>query len=84
MIIAAAVIIDDMVRAFPAPARHHDILHKYPLPKHRHGESGFIDVYLGFVSREAAYIIAKAEGQLEGRVKSGNQNDGVLYSEDLW
>lgn len=84
MIIAAAVIIDGMVRALPAPARHHHILHKRPMPEHQHGDQGFIDDQQGFVSRRKAYAIAKSEGQLDGRVKTGAQNTPVLYSEDLW
>ena len=84
MIIAAAVIIDGEVRALPAPARHHHILHKYPLPDHKHGEQGFIDDQLGFLGRGQAFWRAKDEGQLEGRKKSGNPNGTELYSEDLW
>ena len=84
MIIAAAMKINDRVRALPAPARHHHIIAMWPMPENKHGEQGFIDDYLGFVDRKKAYKIAKSQGQLEGRVKTGNQNDGKLYSEDLW
>lgn len=84
MIVAAAVKIDGEVRALPAPARHHDILHRWPLPDHEHGEQGFIDDQLGFLGRGQAYWRAKDEGQLEGRSKTGNQSTPMLFSEDLW
>lgn len=84
MIVSVAVKIDGQVRGLPAPARHHDILHKYPRPEHRHGEQGFIDDQLGFMGRVQAFWRAKSEGQLEGRIKSGNPDSQELFSEDLW
>jgi len=79
MIIAVAVMIDGVIRALPAPARHHDVLHKYPMGDHEHGEQGFIDDQEGFVSRERAAELALLDGQLD-------QLDWLLmlFSEDLW
>ncbi len=79
MIVAAAVIIDGKVLALPAPARHHHILHKYPMPEHHHGEQGFIDDNNGFVSRAVAGGIALREGQIKVLTAPPN-----LFSEDLW
>lgn len=79
MIVAAAVVIDGTVRALPAPARHHNVMHDYPLPQHEHGEQGFIDHEFGFVGRITAAQIALAEGQVK-RLRWGPG----LFSEDLW
>ncbi len=85
MIVAAAAKIDGEVRALPAPARHHDVLHRYPISEgHDHGEQGFIDDQFGFLGRGQAYWRAKDEGQLEGRIKTGDPNGTHLFSEDLW
>ncbi len=80
MIIAAAVIIDGKIKALPAPARHHDVMHKFPLGKYAHGEQGFIDDELGFLDRSQAFWRAKDEGQII-RI---TDRAGELYSEDLW
>ena len=79
MIIAAACVIDGEVVSLPAPARHHDIIRRWPKPKHSHGEQGFIDDKLGFVSRREAAGIALEQGQIEAL-----KWPGQLYSEDLW
>ncbi len=79
MIVAAAVEIDGVVRALPAPARHHHVMHQYPLPEHHHGEQGFIDHKIGFVDRLQAGRIALDEGQIEKM-----QWPPRLLSEDLW
>lgn len=79
MIIAAAVEIDGVVRALPAPARHHNVIWKYPRPEHKHGDQGFIDDRHGFVSRVAAGVIALQEGQID-KLKWPPE----LFSEDLW
>jgi len=50
----------------------------------KQAEQGFVDNMGKFINREGAYIVAKEAEQLEGRKKTGNQKDGVLYSEDLW
>ena len=79
MIIAVACMIDGKVQTLPAPARHHNVLHKYPMPEHKHGEQGFIDDSLGFVGRKKAAKIALAEGQVEKL-----HSPPWLFSEDLW
>lgn len=80
MIVAVACFIDGEVHALPAPARHHDVLHQYPLTMgHEHGEQGFIDHDLGYVNRKIAGEIAIKEGQIE-KLKWPPD----LYSEDLW
>lgn len=79
MIIAAACIIDDKVETLPPPARHHHILHKYPLSNHKHGMQGFIDDKWGFVNRTHAAQIALKEGQI-----TKLQSPPRLFSEDLW
>lgn len=80
MIIAAAVIIDGEVRALPAPARHHDILLKYPTAGHAHGEMGFIDDQLGFVDRMRAREIAlHVSKQID---RANHPRD--LTTQDLW
>lgn len=82
MILAAAMIIDGDVKCLPAPSRHHHIIHMYPMPEHKHGLQGFIDHEHGFVTRKEACKIAKEDGQLDGREKTGPKD--VLFSEDLW
>ncbi|WP_417625326.1 hypothetical protein [Paremcibacter congregatus] len=82
MIIAAAMMVDGEVKALPAPARHGDIIAKWPLPDHKHGLQGFIDTDHGFVTRKEACRIAREEGQLDGRTKTGPKD--ILFSEDLW
>lgn len=48
-------------------------------------EQGFIDQYDVFMSREEAYEVALAAGQLNTRrSKSGNPNGKTLFSEDLY
>ena len=80
MIVAAACVIDNIIHSLPRPARHHTILHQYPLNKgYVHGEQGFLDDKLGFVDRKKAGEIAIKEGQIK---KLNWPPD--LYSEDLW
>ena len=81
MIIAVAMQINGRIESLPKPNRHHDIIRKFPKPKHKHGEQGFIDTELGFVSREVAKVIAVASDQLISR--SGKFSD-KLFSEDIW
>ncbi|MFV1850163.1 MAG: hypothetical protein ACMZ66_05585 [Thalassospira sp.] len=76
------MMIDGEVKALPAPARHHDIIGRWPMPEHKHGLQGFIDHEHGFVTRKAACRIAREEGQLVGRTKTGPKD--ILFSEDLW
>lgn len=82
MIVAVAVIIDGEVVQMAKPARHHDILQKYPVCEgHKQGEQGFIDDKEGFVSRVRAGHLACISGQLDELPKHpGN----ILLSEDLW
>lgn len=49
-------------------------------------EQGFIDNRNNFISREKAYNEAKLCGQLYIKVelKKEQNNDHILYSEDLW
>lgn len=82
MIIAAAMMIDGDVKALPAPARHGDIIARWPLPEHRHGTQGFIDSKEGFVNRSRACLIAFSEGQIEMPKATSPQDE--LFSEDLW
>ncbi len=79
MIVAAACIVDGIVKSLPAPARHYTILHSYPLPEHEHGEQGFIDDIHGFVDRKKAGQIAITEGQI-----TEMKWPPRLFSEDLW
>lgn len=80
MITAAACVIDGQIMSLPPPARHHTILHKYPLTDgHDHGEQGFIDDQEGFVNRRRAAQIALEQGQIEKLISPPK-----LYSEDLW
>ena len=83
MIIAAAVRRGDRIHALPAPARHHDVLRTLPQESDAneptHGEQGFIDSELGFVTRGKAYIIATASGQIVEAIAPG-----MLTSEDVW
>ena len=79
MIVAVAVMIDGEVVTFPAPARHYNILHKFPLPEHEHGDQGFIDDKRGFVGRvEAAGIALRENGVTK------LMSPPWLFSEDLW
>ncbi|GAA0623570.1 hypothetical protein [Thalassospira tepidiphila] len=82
MIVAAAMMIDGEVKALPAPARHHDIIGRWPMPEHHHGTQGFIDSKEGFVDRFRACLIAIIEGQIEMPKATSPQNE--LFSEDLW
>lgn len=45
---------------------------------------GFIDNKGNFHTREEAFKIAKAAGQLEGRIKTDHPNSTTLYSEDIY
>lgn len=80
----------DVILSVPSPGRHNHVLwwahtHAFDAIYGMTGkDQGFLTSTGRFVDREEAYEIAKAAGQLEGRVKTGNQHDGVLYSEDLW
>ncbi len=84
MILAAAIRFDGTVWALPAPARHHDVIHRMFDAKGvarvpGRAEQGFIDSEAGFVSRERARDIAVREGQVVCP-----DHDRELFSEDLW
>lgn len=84
MIVAAAILYNGNVYALPAPARHHDIFHRYRCEFGRIGEhvQGFIDSERGFVDRRDAAHIANREGQ---RLETDHhQIPEVLFSEDVW
>jgi hypothetical protein len=44
-------------------------------------EQGFIDQFGVFMTREEAYVVAKAAGQIKYRCGG---DDGVLFSENLY
>lgn len=44
-------------------------------------EQGFIDQWRVFMTREEAWLVAEAAGQI---IYRGNWGDGVLYSENLY
>ncbi|QPJ61682.1 MAG: hypothetical protein G3M70_07195 [Candidatus Nitronauta litoralis] len=77
MITHVAVIIDGEVVSMPKPARHHEILHKFPRANHNQGPQGFIDDKEGFVGRRRAATLAMEADQIE-------EINRPLYSEDLW
>lgn len=82
MIIRAAMKVNGTVQSLPKPKRHHDIIRKFPRTQgHKHGEQGFIDSELGFVSREVAKVIAVASDQLLERAQKYSDE---LFSEDVW
>jgi len=88
MIIAAAIRHDGYVYALPAPARHHDIIAHIAAipgtssPVHGGEAQGFIDHEHGFITREAAAVLAVKYGQVENRETL--HQSGTLFSEDLW
>ncbi len=84
MIVAAAIqlIGEKKVYSFPAPARHHTIMHwMYDQGIKVLGQDiqGFVDSDLGFVDRKEAAFIAITQGQVKDLISPPN-----LYSEDLW
>ncbi len=82
MITGVAMMIDGKLQSLPKPNRHGDIIRKYPMPDYKHGTQGFVDNHGLFFDRKAAFLIATAAGQLEGRVKTSPKD--ILFSEDLW
>ena len=81
MIVAAAIRFEGRNYALPAPSRHHDIMHRWPVGKHHEHIQGFIDSDCGFVDRSHAWAIAKREGQL---LDVEHPMPGTLFSEDVW
>lgn len=89
MIVAAAIRHEGVVYALPAPARHGNVIHYAVLVHGINGrhvpdtDQGFIDSSRGYVTREEAWPIAAAEGQLLERAPTDGTG-GRLYSEDVW
>ena len=84
VIVAVAIRLDGKVWALPAPARHHDVIHRIVSSGDRtrapaSAEQGFVDSSLGFVSRERAREIAIREGHV-----AHPAHPRQLFSEDLW
>lgn len=96
-IVRAAITIDDGVWSVPAPMRHHHAVNLYVYGSAAHPpaddaidkrcfvgdreEQGFVTSTGRFVSREEAWPIALAAGQIVRRVGG---DEGRLYSENLW
>jgi hypothetical protein len=86
-IVCAAILHDELIVAGP---RHYDhIMHRQismmePDNRHgmRHAEQGFIDQWGKFMTREEAFEVATAAGQI--RQKTGNPDCKELFSEDLY
>ncbi len=70
---------------FPAPERHHDVLHYiHDLGiRSPRDTQGFMTDRHRFVNRTEAYGIAEAAGQLIPR-KPGEYDGPELFSEDVW
>jgi hypothetical protein len=89
MIVAAAIIHQGMTYALPAPARHGNVIHHIckttgaTRVNAHEDDQGFIDHERGYVTREEAWKIAEASGQLLERAPTDGR-DGKLYSEDVW
>ncbi len=73
--------VDGEVESLLRPNRHHNIISKFPQPEHGHGEQGFIDDELGFVSRIVAKVRAMESDQLLERAQKYSDK---LFSEDVW
>lgn len=72
-------------------ARHYDsLMHKTMKAlegagyKWTAGEQGFVDQYGEFMTREEAWIVARASGQIRRRVGGDTLNGGRLFSENLY
>ena len=85
-IMAAAIKVGVYIYTIPPPARHHDI----SIMMYREGvlpllsliaEQGFITYHGTFLSRKAAFIIARAAGQI---LQDSEIINAELYSENLW
>lgn len=85
LIVSAAILMDDGLVV--SGARHYSpdmraVLQRiYGNDYHlRETEQGFIDSFGRFLSRETAWLIAEANGQIRRQVSS----PGTLYSENLY
>lgn len=82
MIVAAAIVYDDVIWTLPRPARHHHIIwaHKEVTGEGGSGQQGFVDEAGHFWDRKHARRIAIDCGQ--NPKQSGGAS--LLFSEDLW
>ena len=76
---------DGTIVSLPKPARHSSVLLQCQAKGFtcRNSTQGFLTSKGRFVTREEAYPIAVAAGQLIGREQGGGTS-GRLYSEDVW
>lgn len=84
-IVRAAIKLGAAVYSVPPPGRHHTIINEILAPAGLHcgpDDQGFLTNTGRFLGREGAYWCAKDAGQIIK--KTGNPNDTILYSEDLW
>ncbi len=54
------------------------------MPPHHEFEEGFIDKFGNFKTRQEAWVIAEAAGQIIRRVGGDQRDGGTLYSENLY
>ena len=87
-VVAVAIKYNELLFSLPAPARHHNVLHKMFLPLGEGGlglnkslphEQGFLSSSGNFLSRTDAAQLALLNGQVSKLIVPPN-----LYSEDLW
>lgn len=85
-VVCAALRMPGMDRIICGP-RHYDPIMRaqieaHDAPEHWRGsEQGFVDNYGTFLTREEAYVVAKAARQIRRRCGG---DDGVLFSENLY
>lgn len=83
-VLAAAIVYERRVWTLPAPCRHHDLIEAIynSNGKGVNGTElqGFVDSNGAFLTREQAFVLAKAAGQLIDSRSPGP----VLFSEDVW
>lgn len=54
------------------------------MPPHHEFEEGFIDKFGNFKTRQEAWIIAEAAGQIIRRVGGDHRDGGTLYTENIY
>lgn len=84
-VVAAAVLTSDgLIHSLPAPARHHNVVHRlaevFDHPSMDSDEQGFLLSDGTFCRRRAAKIVARNAGQLLERASDLAE----LFSEDVW
>jgi hypothetical protein len=79
-----AVVFQGVVYSLPEPHRHIDVRTAIRKRIEMYGphQEGFIDSLGNFLSREEAFKLAQANGQL--RLTRRYVDGDVLYSEDIW